>query len=154
MVRYENVPHFCFVCGRIGHAERECPEEDAREGGPKFGKTLRCSPQKWDVGKRFTIPAGEQRAKRGLNFSGDQREKVMAEANSSNRSPMENRGSVQRRGRDVRQEAVVAALAKGVASLSVDDSKSNFNEVLEGGSKQRVSGLDSYAGSSDVSDSL
>lgn len=41
-VRYENVPHFCFSCGRIGHAERECPEE-MEEGGVKFGKTMRCS---------------------------------------------------------------------------------------------------------------
>lgn len=69
-VRYENVPHFCFSCGRIGLADRECPEE-VEEGGVKFGKTLRCSPQRRDVGRRITIPAGEQRARKGLNFSGD-----------------------------------------------------------------------------------
>lgn len=43
-VRYENIPHLCFVCGRIGHAERDCPEEVEKEGGVKFGQTLRCSP--------------------------------------------------------------------------------------------------------------
>jgi hypothetical protein len=29
MVRYENVPHFYFTCGRIGHAAMNCEEGDA-----------------------------------------------------------------------------------------------------------------------------
>lgn len=27
-VKYENVPNFCFLCGRIGHDEDVCPEEN------------------------------------------------------------------------------------------------------------------------------
>ena len=33
MVKYENIPHFCFGCGRIGHAQEECPDEGHTEGG-------------------------------------------------------------------------------------------------------------------------
>ncbi|CAO2045268.1 unnamed protein product [Urochloa humidicola] len=49
-LRYENVPFFCFGCGRIGHAKEECPDEDDT-GDSNFAKGLRCSPQKWDVGR-------------------------------------------------------------------------------------------------------
>lgn len=49
-----------------------------KEVGVNFGKTLRCSPQKRDVDRRFTIPAGEQRARKRPNFSGAQKEKVMS----------------------------------------------------------------------------
>lgn len=44
-VKYENVPLFCFSCGRIGHAEREC-REGLSANRPRFGKDLRASPLK------------------------------------------------------------------------------------------------------------
>lgn len=138
-VRYENIPHFCFVCGRIGHTERECLEEAGSEGGVRFGTALRCSPQKRDAGKLITIPEGGSVAKRGLNFSGQQKSKVMATASSSHVPPKGNASSGQRRGRDggmKNNEAAAVELAKGVASMSVQ------------GSKERVSGLNSYEGSS------
>jgi hypothetical protein len=44
MLRYENVPHFCFSCGRLGHAAFNCDEGEAKDGSVKFGEELRASP--------------------------------------------------------------------------------------------------------------
>jgi hypothetical protein len=43
-VRYENVPHFCFTCGRLGHAAMNCVEGEAEDSGIKFGEELSASP--------------------------------------------------------------------------------------------------------------
>jgi hypothetical protein len=47
MLRYENVPHFCFSCGRIGHVVLSFEEEENAEQGVRFGEELRPSPPKW-----------------------------------------------------------------------------------------------------------
>jgi hypothetical protein len=44
MVKYENVPHFCFTCGRIGHAAASCEEGDPVDQGIIFTEDLRESP--------------------------------------------------------------------------------------------------------------
>ena len=43
-IQYEQVPHFCFSCGRIGHADPLCPTPGTRgtNGELPFGKTLRA----------------------------------------------------------------------------------------------------------------
>jgi hypothetical protein len=46
MLRYENVPHFCFMCGRLGHGAANCDEEEGVQGGIQFGEDLRASPPK------------------------------------------------------------------------------------------------------------
>jgi hypothetical protein len=46
MIKYENVPFFCFVCGRIDHSDKECPEGDVVLGEVRFGVELRASPPK------------------------------------------------------------------------------------------------------------
>jgi hypothetical protein len=43
-LRYENVPHFYFSCGRLGHTAFNCNEGDAEDGSVKFGEELRASP--------------------------------------------------------------------------------------------------------------
>ncbi|KAF8774984.1 hypothetical protein HU200_005032 [Digitaria exilis] len=139
-VRYENVLHFCFVCGRIGHAERECPEEVVGEGGIKFGTALRCSPQKKEIGKRLTIPAGDYKSKKGLNFSGGQKEKVMSATGSSNQSANKHGGWGRRRAGSQRWEEsadAAADLADEVANMSVDKQE-------EQAGKDKVSGLYSF----------
>lgn len=44
LLRYENVPHFCFSCGRIGHAALSCTMEEPMDQGIKYGEELRTSP--------------------------------------------------------------------------------------------------------------
>jgi hypothetical protein len=46
-LRYENVPHCCFSCGRIGHATMNYDEEACVEQGVRYGEELRASPMKW-----------------------------------------------------------------------------------------------------------
>jgi hypothetical protein len=44
MLCYENVPHFCFSCGRKRHAATNCEMGDAKNQGICFGEELRASP--------------------------------------------------------------------------------------------------------------
>lgn len=127
----------------------------------RFGTTLRCSPQKRDVGKRFTIPAADQTARKALNFSGGQHDRVLVGAASSN---MASNGSNMKggSGADGRRyggreggrggsEADTAELTKGVASMSMGSKQPGANSETPDMGRGRVSGLDSYMGSSDTS---
>jgi hypothetical protein len=42
-VRYENILHFCFSCGRIGHAAMNC-EVAEEDPSVKFGEEVHVSP--------------------------------------------------------------------------------------------------------------
>ncbi|KAM0866451.1 hypothetical protein ACQ4PT_042616 [Festuca glaucescens] len=43
-IQYENVPHFCFSCGRFGHGDLVCTTPGTRDnnGALPFGKSLRA----------------------------------------------------------------------------------------------------------------
>jgi hypothetical protein len=43
-LHYENVPHFCFNCGRIGHAALSCTLEVPVDQGVRFKDELQASP--------------------------------------------------------------------------------------------------------------
>jgi hypothetical protein len=45
-VRYENVSFFCFICGRIGHSDKDCPDGEVGDSAFNFGVELRASPPK------------------------------------------------------------------------------------------------------------
>lgn len=65
-LKYERIPHFCFYCGRIGHAENSC-SQDKRDGcGVRFGAYLRAPPFKKFEHRRWTVGATVQQP-RGTN---------------------------------------------------------------------------------------
>ena len=78
---YENVPFFCFACGRLGHSKKECPDDDEETDEEentkvqKFGDWLRRLPYKKGIERELTVPVG-QRLIRALHFSRPQSEKV------------------------------------------------------------------------------
>lgn len=44
-IEYENIPHFCFSCGRLGHSDLFCPTPGTRDanGNLPFGRGLRAA---------------------------------------------------------------------------------------------------------------
>lgn len=47
-IQYENVPHFCFSCGCLGHSDLYCPTPGKRDihGNLPFGPSLRASDER------------------------------------------------------------------------------------------------------------
>jgi hypothetical protein len=47
-VQYEQIPHFCFSCGRLGHSDLLCPSPGTRDanGDLPFGKSLRATDER------------------------------------------------------------------------------------------------------------
>jgi hypothetical protein len=73
LVCYENVSFFCFICGRIGHSDKECPDGEVGNGAFNYGVDLRASPPNHLREVRVqTRPVASQ----FLNFEGDQRAKL------------------------------------------------------------------------------
>ncbi|RLN18742.1 hypothetical protein C2845_PM02G38380 [Panicum miliaceum] len=50
LVRYENIPNFCFGCGRIGHDQRECPDEGLRNRDDQVHNRRRCREEEREAG--------------------------------------------------------------------------------------------------------
>ncbi|CAN6323864.1 unnamed protein product [Urochloa humidicola] len=178
MIKYENVPYFCFVCGRIGHAERECPDEDILIDEARFGTELRSSPFKRGTAKLLSFHATVPPAKRGLNFSGSQKDRVTSFSASS--TPGGSRGgtsrpkptaSIELEGLDVEEQKkrkltrvvtdnpmlgkeIETALVEGVQKMAVENPPPAVHKedvLLDMQVKERVSGIESYNGSTDGS---
>jgi hypothetical protein len=65
-IRYERVPNFCFLCGRIGHARKECKLEVVSHPGRRYGSELRVSHFKKFDASRFTAKGRKPSAARKL----------------------------------------------------------------------------------------
>jgi hypothetical protein len=178
LVKYENVPHFCFICGRIGHAGKECPDEELEEKGERFNIVLRASPCKKGAGRFLSFHATTvPQAKRGLNFSGEQRDQVVSHSSPSSMNANRQQGnatqqiesSVFKRKSDAEEgilvkganpnmmPTVAEVLVKGVQKLAVAPSPPLLKAVAAShmagtyGEAQRVLELNSFNGSSDMS---
>jgi hypothetical protein len=69
-VRYENILHFCFSCGRIGHAAMNC-EVAEEDPSVKFGEEVHVSPPRRS--RNIVLRDMAPRAARPLFQTGSQR---------------------------------------------------------------------------------
>ncbi|CAO2175881.1 unnamed protein product [Urochloa humidicola] len=168
-VGYENVPFFCFICGRMGHSKRECPEDeedsDEEDTGDdaiaarkrKLGEWMSKSPLKRAALKQTPTPVPHLAVNRALNFSGEQLARIQAasSANNSGRRRWKEDG----RALAIRNEGAERsplklpwgesnALSNSVKALAVEEPKISNQKS---NARDRVSGLNSYVGSSEPS---
>jgi hypothetical protein len=130
--------------------------------GGVLGKALRCSPQK-ESGKRMTIPSDDLGARRGLNFSGDQRRRAMSAASSSaGQRNRDDQVHKRRRYREEEREAgdatfgahmgipieISEELVAGVKKMGMDHVLPDLNQQPLPASPERVSGMNSFVDSS------
>jgi hypothetical protein len=134
IVKYENMPHFCFVCGWHGHADRDCLDVRVREDCLRFGIELRASPPKRT--KQVLMHGEAPSTARVLNFVGDQRTRVMVGSKCGSVSRVvenasEGEAEVQGGGNLVdledqfadTRDVISTDLAKGVEDLTIRDLK-------------------------------
>lgn len=76
-LKYERLPTFCYVCGLIGHIERDCLKgsEEDKETGKQWGSWLRASPrrgrQKMEEEAKLFLSCA-----RNLDFGGSKKDDV------------------------------------------------------------------------------
>ena len=96
-IQYENIPHFCFSCGRLGHSDLVCPTPGTRDenGELPFGKGLLPSDEK----KKAASSEGSSRtqpAKSNRNETRNSSNAATAEAEVN--SPVKRKTAPKRKG--------------------------------------------------------
>ncbi|KAE8787634.1 hypothetical protein D1007_38457 [Hordeum vulgare] len=127
-IQYENIPHFCFSCGRLGHSDIFCPTPGTHDenGALPFKPSLRAPEDR----KRTT--SGEYTAKEKQDQSNSTRESRSASTKNSKgtevTSPVKHAHLNKRKGvpqnSQVYRQVTLPALAiteKGEAPMEQDE---------------------------------
>nr|XP_020172404.1 uncharacterized protein LOC109757973 [Aegilops tauschii subsp. strangulata] len=85
-IQYEQVPYFCFSCGKLGHSDLYCPTPGSRDenGDLPFGPKLRAS-------EDFRKPASSENSSRDHNTSNKTRNSSTATETEEVNTPVKHR---------------------------------------------------------------
>lgn len=65
-IKYEKLPVFCYICGMLGHGEKDCDENSERR---KFKEKLRVStPWKAQKGEDNSEDSGKSTGKKAFHY--------------------------------------------------------------------------------------
>jgi hypothetical protein len=165
-VKYENVPHFCLSCGRLGHAAQICEEGEPESSGIKFAEELRASPPKqvreisiWQAASKVVRPLfqvgmhGSRMSTAGSEKKIIHDPKEIETSMSSNGRAMQNEGTANR-GREGQISAEPSEIIRGINAMHVEEKPRSpclSEHRMEG--KERVSFGMNMSTEEEVSDS-
>lgn len=82
ILSYEKLPNFCFICGILGHVQRDCDRQKGEENSSKLGNWLRASSglgdRKNDISKRPSLYLSDSSSGPSIEADGLNDEEVLA----------------------------------------------------------------------------
>ncbi|RLN30052.1 hypothetical protein C2845_PM05G17180 [Panicum miliaceum] len=152
-VKYENVPWFCIICGRMGHSKRDCTEEEDEEEEGGEGDIPRKKNKMFGCRKNYYCAcrkaARSHAASSATNDMGGWRKGMPARS-----APLQlGGGSTSNRGLKRLPEEVSNALTSSVQKMAVDDKALSASRQEDSRQWAHVSGLNTFVDSSDRSQS-
>lgn len=67
--QYEFLPNFCYICGRLGHVDKDCDDYGEGSGPKQFGEWMRVNPAKKRAGSQRVggrrVAAQEEATRKG-----------------------------------------------------------------------------------------